>query len=91
MIENIFFKGGVVFSQRLLLKLTGPAGSRDKAYRMVQRNAMAAHEGKGMFRDLVKKDAEIRSFLSESDIDSCFDIKYYTRNVGKIFKRVFGK
>ncbi len=91
MIENIFFKGGVVFSQRLLLKLTGPVGSRDKAYRMVQRNAMAAHEGKGMFRDLVKKDAEVRSFLSESDIDSCFDIKYYTRNVGKIFKRVFGK
>ncbi|MEW6411610.1 MAG: adenylosuccinate lyase [Candidatus Zixiibacteriota bacterium] len=91
MIENIFFEGGVVFSQRLLLKLTGPVGSRDKAYRMVQRSAMAAHSGKGMFRDLVKKDAEIRGFLSEAEIDSCFDLSYYTRNVGKIFKRVFGK
>ncbi|UCD62577.1 MAG: adenylosuccinate lyase [Candidatus Zixiibacteriota bacterium] len=91
MLENIFFRGGVVFSQRLLLKLTGPAGSRDKAYRLVQRNAMAAYEGKGMFRDLVKADREIRRYLSESDIDRCFDLKYYMKNVNKIFKRVFGR
>ncbi len=91
MIENIFYRGGIVFSQRLLLLLTGPVGSRDKAYRMVQRNAMAAHEGKGLFRDLVKKDRDIRKYLSEAEIDSCFDLRYYTKNVGKIFKRVFGR
>jgi adenylosuccinate lyase len=91
MIENIFHRGGIVFSQRLLLKLTGPVGSRDKAYRMVQRNAMAAQQGKGLFRDLVKKDRDIRKYLSESDIDDCFDLRYYTKNVGKIFKRVFGR
>lgn len=89
MLENIYFRGGIVFSQRLLLKLTGPVGSRDRAYRMVQRNAMAAQEGKGPFRDLIKKDKEIRKYLSEGEIDSCFDLKYYTKNVGKIFKRVF--
>jgi adenylosuccinate lyase len=91
MIENIFHRGGIVFSQRLLLKLTGPVGSRDKAYRMVQRNAMAAQQGKGLFRDLVKKDRDIRKHLSESEIDDCFDLRYYTKNVGKIFKRVFGR
>ncbi|UCG62441.1 MAG: adenylosuccinate lyase [Candidatus Zixiibacteriota bacterium] len=91
MIENIFHRGGVVFSQRLLLKLTGPVGSRDKAYRMVQRNAMAAHQGRGPFRELVKQDREIRKHLSEADIDDCFDLRYYTKNVGKIFKRVFGR
>ena len=91
MIENIFYRGGVVFSQRLLLALTGPVGSRDKAYRMVQRSAMAAYEGKGAFRDLVKNDREIRKFLSQAEIDNCFDLRYYTKNVSKIFKRVFRK
>ena len=89
MIENIYYRGGVVFSQRLLLKLAAPVGSRDKAYRMVQRNAMSASAGKGQFRELVKNDREIRQFLSESEIDECFDLRYYTKNVGKIFRRVF--
>ena len=91
MMEIVFYRGGLVFSQRLMLKLTDPVGSRDKAYRMVQRNAMAATEGKGSFRELVKNDHEIRSFLEQSDIDSCFDLSYYTRHVNKIFKRVFVK
>jgi adenylosuccinate lyase len=91
MMENIFYKGGVVFSQRLLLKLTGPVGSRDKAYRLVQRLALPAVEGKGLFREMVKTDKEIRRHLSEIEIDSCFDLSYYTRNVDKIFKRVFGR
>lgn len=90
MLENIFFDGGVVFSQRLLLKLTGPAGSREKAYRMVQQNAMKASEGKGSFRELVKEDKDIGKHLTASQIDECFDLGYYMKNVDKIFKRVFG-
>ncbi|MCK4572946.1 MAG: adenylosuccinate lyase [candidate division Zixibacteria bacterium] len=89
MIENIYYRGGVVFSQRLLLKLAVPVGSRDVAYRMVQRNAMKATEGKGLFRELVKKDKEIRRHLSESEINGCFDLGYYTKNVDKVFRRVF--
>ena len=91
MLENIFYRGGVVFSQRLLLKLAEPVGSRDKAYRLVQRNALAAAEGKGSFRELVRRDHEIRQYLGEAEIDDCFDLSYYTRNVDKIFKRVFGQ
>jgi adenylosuccinate lyase len=89
MLENIFYGGGIVFSQRLLLKLTGPAGSRDKAYRMVQRNGMLAAAGKGLFRELVKRDEEIRKHLTISEIDSCFDLSYYTKHVDTIFRRVF--
>jgi len=89
MIENIYYRGGVVFSQRLLLKLAVPVGSRDVAYRMVQRNAMKATEGKELFCELVKKDKEIRRHLSESEINGCFDLGYYTKNVDKVFRRVF--
>ncbi len=91
MLENIYYRGGVVFSQRLLLKLTGPVGSRDKAYRLVQRNALAAVEGMGSFRELVFHDKEIRQYMTDAEIDRCFELDYYTRNVDKIFKRVFGK
>jgi adenylosuccinate lyase len=89
MYENIFFGGGIVFSQRLLLKLTGPVGSRDDAYRMVQRIAMAAWESGGSFRDMVKQDADITKHLNSAQIDECFDLTYYTRHVDAIFARVF--
>lgn len=91
MLENIYRYGGIVFSQRVLLLLTDKIGSRDRAYLLVQRNAMKAYEGPKGFQDLLKEDRDIRHYLSESEIDSCFDLDYYLRNVGKIFKRVFGK
>jgi adenylosuccinate lyase len=91
MLENIYYGGGLVFSQRLLLKLTGPVGSRETAYRMVQRHALLAAEGKGGFRDLVKNDKEIMKYLKLSEIDGCFDLAYYTKNVDKIFRRVFAR
>jgi adenylosuccinate lyase len=91
MLDNVYYRGGLVFSQRLLLKLTGPVGSREKAYRMVQRHGLAAAEGRGSFRELVKRDRDIRAHLSEKEIDSCFELGYYMRNVDKVFKRVFGK
>jgi len=91
MMENIFFNGGVVFSQRILLGLAAPVGSREKAYRMVQRTAFQAAEGKGKFRDLLKADKEIAGYLSVKEIDACFDLKYYTKNVPVIFREVFGR
>ena len=91
MLENVYYKGGVVFSQRLLLKLTGLVGSRDKTYRMVQRHAMAAVAGRGLFQENVSNDPDIRKYLSKHEIDECFDLAYYVRNVDAVFKRVFGK
>jgi len=91
MLDNINIYGGIVFSQRLLLKLTKAIGDRDKAYRMVQRNAMKAYQGGTGFKELVKKDKDITGILSDAEIDESFEMDYYFKNVGKIFKRVFGK
>ena len=88
--ENIYMTGGLVFSQRLLLKLTGPVGSREEAYKIVQSDAMKAHDGQGRFMDLVKKDPRVTAHLSPDEIGECFTVDYYLRNVPKIFKRVFG-
>lgn len=89
MINNIYLYGGIVFSQRLLLKLTTAIGDRDKAYRIVQRNAMNAYKGKKGFKELIENDKEATRFLSSDEINECFEIDYYLKNVDKIFKRVF--
>ena len=91
MLENVYYRGGVVFSQRLLLKLAPLVGSREEAYRIVQRNAIRAVEGKGLFKELVRNDPEITAHIRQAEIDGCFDLSYYTKNVGKIFRRVFTK
>ncbi len=91
MLENIYRYGGIVFSQRLLLKLTEVTGDRNKAYIMVQRNALKSYEEDRGFRELIKEDREIRQYLDDAEIDNYFDLEYYLKNVSKIFKRVFGK
>lgn len=85
--RNIELTGGLVFSGRLLLKLSEACGSREVAYRLVQRNAMDGWAGKGRFIDLVNNDAEIAKYLKPRDIAACFDLDYYFRNVDKIYKK----
>ena len=87
--DNIYMTGGLVFSQRLLLKLTGPVGSRETAYRIVQEIAMKAHGGAGSFMNLVKADPRVTAHLTAEEIDECFGLDYYLRNVPAVFKRVF--
>ncbi|MCH9024411.1 MAG: adenylosuccinate lyase [candidate division Zixibacteria bacterium] len=89
MLENIYFRGGLVFSQRLLLKLTETIGSREKAYKIVQKHGLAAIEKKLSFKEAVLKDKDIRKYLKKSEIENCFELKPFVRNVDKIFKRVF--
>ncbi|MCP4703057.1 MAG: adenylosuccinate lyase [candidate division Zixibacteria bacterium] len=89
MLDNINLYGGIVFSQRLMLKLTIAIGDRDKAYRIVQRNAMNAYKGNKGFKELFENDKDAKKYVSSNEINECFDIDYYLKNVDKIFKRVF--
>ena len=89
--QNLEALGGLVDSQRVLLALTQAGMSREDAYRAVQRNAMAAWDGKGCFSDLLKQDGEITSFLGSATIDALFDTAYHLKHVDTIFRRVFGE
>ncbi|KPL02497.1 MAG: adenylosuccinate lyase [candidate division Zixibacteria bacterium SM23_73_2] len=91
MLLNIEKTKGLVFSQRLLLKLTEKMGSREKAYQIVQSNAMIAWEKKEDFKKLIKADKRIKKYLSSEEIESCFDLGYFTKGTSYIFKRVFGR
>ena len=90
--------GGLHNSQRFLLALTQAGESREDAYRLVQRNAMQVWElfrtqgdaGEGAFLNLLLKDKDVRTRLSEEQIRSMFDDEYHTKHVETIFARVFG-
>lgn len=90
MLKNLNKTGGLVFSERILLELVNKGIQRDDAYKLVQRNAMAAWRGEGNFRDLIKNDTEIKKHLNDKNIDECFDLKHHLRNVDYVFKRIFG-
>ena len=88
--QNFELLGGLVDLQRVLLALTQAGMSREEAYRAVQRNAMAAWDGKTRFSELSKRDPEIIRFLEPPSIDRLFDPGYHLKHVDTIFARVFG-
>jgi len=101
MMKNLNLTGGLVFSQRVLLELPKQGLSREEAYKIVQRNAMKVwgdlqqgksalnEKGESLYLQHLLGDEELRAKLSEEQIRECFDYNYYTKNVDKIFDRVF--
>ncbi len=80
---------GLVHSQRVLLELVEKGVTREEAYRLVQKNAMKVWKGKGDFKSLLLKDKKVMERLKPRDVERCFDLKPYLKNVDYIFKRVF--
>ena len=88
MMKNLEKFNGLVFSQRVLLALTQKDISREDSYLMVQRNSMKVWNDEGTFYELIKKDEEICSILSDDEIDDIFDLNYHLKHIDEIFQRV---
>jgi adenylosuccinate lyase len=86
--ENLERSFGLLFSQRVLLKLTDKGLARQRAYEMVQRNAMIAWRDRTAFRDLLAADPEVMAQLTPEELGDCFDPAWYLRNVAAIYRRV---
>jgi len=89
MARNLELTKGLVFSQQVLMKLAEKGIERQKAYVMVQRNAMKVWEGEDSFKDLILKDKEIMEYLGKDEVEEVFDLKYHFKHVDEIFERVF--
>jgi len=87
--KNMEITGGLYYSQSVLLALVRKGLSREDAYSLVQRNAMKAWEGKGALISLLKKDGQIKKYLSGRELDKVCNMKDQLKNIDKIFKRVF--
>ena len=89
--ENLEKTKGLIFSEGVLLSLARKGVLREDAYLMVQRNAMRVWKEGMDFKKLLSDDGEIRKYLSEQEIEECFNLGHHLKNVDVIFKRVFGK
>ncbi len=89
--ENLNAYGGIHNSQRVLLALTQAGASREDGYRLVQRNGMKTWDEGGLLVEHLKADEDVRGFLSEAQIEACFDEGYHLKHVDTIFARVFGE
>jgi len=89
MLQNLESTGGLIFSGQLLLDLAESGMSREDAYRLVQKHAMAAWKNGTNFREAIRNDSEIRSKLSGEQIERAFNLERQLGNVDGIFARVF--
>ena len=89
MIDNLNKTKGLIFSQQALIKLAEKGLERQKAYVMVQRNAMKVWESGQDFKELIMEDEDIRKNLSKKEIEEMFDLDYHLKHVDEIFERVF--
>ena len=88
MLENLNATRGLIFSGQLLLALTNKGLSRETAYEWVQRNAMRVWDEDRDFQELISADQDIRSRLSQEEVDRIFSLEHYLRNVGEIYRRI---
>ena len=63
---------------------------RDEAYRLTQRNAMAAWNEGSIFKDRLADDPEVMAHLRPDQLEELFDLNYYLKHVDTIFSQVFG-
>src|SRR5881296_4422983 len=75
--ENLELSHGLVYSQRVLLKLTDAGLARQVAYEIVQRNAMRAWKERRPFFELLAADPSVTARLSTDELKSCFDPAFY--------------
>lgn len=79
---------GLIYSQRVLLKLIDHGMTREEAYDLVQPKTAYAWDHQTDFKPLLEQDEKITSVLSQEDLDDAFDYNYHLKNVDTIFERV---
>lgn len=90
--ENIFLTKGLVFSQEVQTLLAEKSNlPREDAYKIVCDIAQNCWESKEDFREALQKNKEVMKYISEKELEECFDLKNKLKHVDYIFDKVFGK
>lgn len=88
MLRNMDATFGLIYSQRVLLKLIDNGMSREAAYDLVQPKTAISWDEQVQFRPLLEADPEVTAILSQADLDDAFDYHHHLKNVDVIFDRV---
>ncbi len=82
MMKNIYLTRGLIFSQRILLKLVEDGMSRENAYLLVQRASMKVWNS-----EILDLPTEIKKEVPSFNVDGILDVKPYLKHVDEIFER----
>jgi len=88
MLANLARSHGLIFSQRVLLALMDKGLGRTQAYDLVQGCAMRSWKEGSNFKDNLLAEKQVSRYLNRKELDKIFDLDYYLRNVGSIFRRI---
>ena len=89
MLKNLNITNGLIFSQRVMLELTKYGFSREKSYRIVQKNAQNSWKKNITFYESLANDKLINKKISNKNLLKMFNLNYHTKRINIIFRRVF--
>ena len=87
MLKNMELNRGIIYSQKLLLKLMEKGQRRLQAYDIVQNISLRVINNKSQFEEEALKDKTLRKYLTQKEIEDSFNPYAYLANVDKIYKR----
>ena len=89
MVENIDLTHGVIFAQRVMNVLIEEKGLvREEAYDLIQPIAMKAWEERLDFKTLISTHKRIQELLSLDELNACFNLDFYLKEVDAIYQRL---
>ena len=87
MLSNIYKTKGAIFSQRVMNALINKGLSRESSYDLIQKAALKSYNENLDFKDLVENNDEVLKYLNKKEIEECFTLDYYFKNVEYIYKK----
>lgn len=87
MLKNADMHGGIIYSQKIMLKLIEKGLTREEAYEIVQKNAFVAIDENTSFKLNIKKDSRVLEKLSNEEIENCFLQSEYLKNIESVFQK----
>jgi adenylosuccinate lyase len=96
--RNLDMTGGLVYSGTLLVALAKKGISREKAYSLVQKHALATWECMNengqlqsgeSFPERIRGDKEVEELLSKAEVEDALSLDRHLKHVDYIFSRVF--
>ena len=88
MYQNMESTRGLLFSQRVLLRIIEKGMSRTDAYKIVQDAATESWKDRSDFRELIRNNIKVKSLIDNEDFNSIFDYEYYTRHIDNSFNQI---
>ncbi len=87
MLKDIYMTNKVIFAQRVMNALINKGLVREEAYDLVQPIAMEAYNNDLDYEELLKKNPKVREKLTLAELENCFTLDYYYKNVDYIYQQ----